>query len=611
MRKFITTSVLCCLLYLSGYAQEMVLPLLYNPHQNSLQAPVKFKTTTLSLPFFEDFAQNSPIPDNSRWIDRSVYINNTMAVNPVSRGVATFDALDYRGLPYDSTNPFLLLYADSLTSQPIDLSVYSPADSIYLSFFYQPQGRGFAPETQDSLMLYLKDTADAWIKVWAKEGTSIDSFRQVMIPITDPAFFHGAFQFRFVNIASINLNDDIWNLDYIRLAANRNMYDTAVNDVSTLNQPTSLLNDYTSMPYRQFMANVSGEQSAQHSFTVRNYDGVQRSVVYGYTAREQASNTFLSSSPVSNDNLDPYSYKSYSFGNYSPGFTAPSPYARVVFENKYFVSDPGGTDPKANDTIIYEQVFDNYLAYDDGTAEKSYFLKQGNTLPAKTAIEFHLNQPDTLRGVAIYFGRQVPLALLKFFDIAVYKHITVGSFFDTAIYLQSLNFPGYVDTINHFWVYRFDTAVALPAGTFFLGTIQPAQSGSDSLYFGLDLNRQGGNHLYVNDAGTWQPSIVQGALMIRPLLGQPVIGTNVDEPASNKTLTWNVFPNPAENQMTVTVEGHTSAEFELLDMQGRTLQRSGFVSHRALDISALSPGIYFVRIFADGQVSPPRKIVKL
>src|SRR5690606_18109851 len=116
---------------------------------------------------------------------------------------------------------------------------YSPADSIYLSFFYQPQGRGFAPETQDSLMLYLKDTADAWIKVWAKEGTSIDSFRQVMIPITDPAFFHGAFQFRFVNIASINLIDDIWNLDYIRLAANRNMYDTAVNDVSTLNQPTS------------------------------------------------------------------------------------------------------------------------------------------------------------------------------------------------------------------------------------------------------------------------------------------------------------------------------------------------------------------------------------
>src|SRR5690606_15813475 len=97
------------------------------------------------------------------------------------RGVATFDALNQYGLPYDTTGTGKpLLFADSLTSQYIDLSIYQPSDSIYLSFFYQPQGNGFYPEPPDSLNLYFKRENNTWTRLWYAPGNVLQPFKQVM-----------------------------------------------------------------------------------------------------------------------------------------------------------------------------------------------------------------------------------------------------------------------------------------------------------------------------------------------------------------------------------------------------------------------------------------------
>ena len=169
-------------------------------------------------------------PDDEKWIDDQVYINNTMAIDAITKGVATFDALNANVLPYNDTDANLLIFADSLTSQPIDLSVHTPADSIYLSFYYQPQGNGFNPETSDSLIVYLKRNTNtsAWVKAWSAPGNLVGPFMQVMVPVKDPQYFFDNFQFRFVNKATIKDNDDVWNVDYIRMAAGRNMNDTAI-----------------------------------------------------------------------------------------------------------------------------------------------------------------------------------------------------------------------------------------------------------------------------------------------------------------------------------------------------------------------------------------------
>src|SRR5690606_1452650 len=135
------------------------------------------------------------------------------------------------------------------------------------------------------------------------------------------------------------------------------------------------------------------------------------SVSYGYTAVETTTSTPLSSSAGS-ITVPPYSKHNVSFPTYGTTITPPSSTARIVYRNTWHLQSGSPTEPKANDTIVRDQVFDNYLAYDDGTAEKSYFLNLGQSLPGKTAIEFRLNAPDTLRGVAIYFGQQSPSAWL-------------------------------------------------------------------------------------------------------------------------------------------------------------------------------------------------------
>ena len=148
-------------------------PVIKNHHQNLPEKDFKssylFTPTALNLPFFEDFKQKDIYPDTARWVDYYVFINTDFPYLPPSWGAATFDVLDALGNVYPDANP-LQFKADELTSRPIRLdSVFdpvaraiTPADSIYLSFYYQPQGRGNDPQKQDSLVLefghYTSDT---------------------------------------------------------------------------------------------------------------------------------------------------------------------------------------------------------------------------------------------------------------------------------------------------------------------------------------------------------------------------------------------------------------------------------------------------------------------
>ncbi len=534
-----------------------------------------------------------------------------MGSDVVSRGVATFDALNANSGPYDSMTLSALVYADSLTSQFIDISTFAPADSLYFSFFFQPQGLGFMPEQQDSLMLFFKKIDESWSKVWSIEGTALAPFKQVMIPLTGTDFFGSQFQFRFINKASINLNDDVWNVDYIRFGAGRNLFDTAINDVATTKEPSFLLNDYTSMTYGQFLVNPAAELAMQHSFSARNNTPSAVPLSYRYITRELFTNTPLFTSASFNATLNPYEEQVFSFPQFMPSFPNPGNDARVIFESQYFIKPVTPTNVPANDTITKQQVFDNYLAYDDGTAEKSYFLNLFPTLPGRTAIEYHLNKPDSIHGIAIYFGRQVPLAFNKFFSVQVYQDIAVNGGTDQMIYQQDLLFPGYADTVNKFWYYRFDSPVPMPAGAFFIGTQQPASSGSDSLYFGLDVNRVGGNHLYYNVLNFWESSLVSGALMMRPLLSgdfTPSYVTDQEVIQANVSL----YPNPAKDF--ISFKGLPEAAhyfFEVMDLQGRKLLNGSLKNNYSVDVQTLQAGVYFVRLFMPGKPAFTQKFIKL
>jgi hypothetical protein len=597
----------------SVIAQEVVAPIGINPllQSTDLYKKVNKTTTTLSLPFFEDFTDKSPFPNPDKWEEAEVYINNTMSFNPISRGVATFDALNAKGGPYDSSYNTNLAYADSLTSLPFDLSGYTPSDSLYLSFFFQPQGNGFAPESQDSLMLFMKKYNGSWVKVWGIDGNVLEPFIQVLVAVKDSFFFHNDFQFRFVNKASININDDDWNLDYIYFNSGRNINDTLVNDVATSIEPSNLLNDYTSMPYRQFVNHQSQLLNVNHYFYAKNNYGTNATISLGYKAKEVQTNTPLFTSLPSNDVMIPYALNQYSYPLYPISFTTAGLNDKVIFEQQYFINNNNNpNEPKDNDTITFDQVFDNYLAYDDGTAEKSYFLNQFATLSAKTAVDFYLNEPDTLRGVAIYFARQVPLPFNKFFSVVVYQSIGLNGGVDTIYYQQDLLYPHY-DSINHFWIYRLDTALVLPAGTFYLGTLQPAMSGCDSIYFGLDANRIGSNHLYYNVLNYWVPSAAPGAIMMRPLLGRPVIGTAIKDLILSQKTAWSITPNPATENIIIHFENnYQNSLLQIIDAIGRVVLEEDISAKQTVNVEQLTQGVYFARIKQNNHYTQPLKFIK-
>ena len=162
----------------------------------------------LNLPFREQF-DNEGIPNASIWSNFNAEINDR-ADNPPS-GILS---LNLNGSPDGE---------DILELKPVDLSQAS--SGMALSYFYQPQGQGNAPEADDSLQVYLKNNLGEWILVREYTGSTVAPFQPEAIDLATMAagtgsFFHSEFQVRFRSTggASIFPNDD-WFIDDVYLGA--------------------------------------------------------------------------------------------------------------------------------------------------------------------------------------------------------------------------------------------------------------------------------------------------------------------------------------------------------------------------------------------------------
>ncbi len=597
MNKFFLSLIATLLFVSSIYAQESVGAFYRINDQVNIHKAAYSKTTALSLPFFEDFTNYETFPNPLKWKDALVYINNTFPINPISRGVATFDGLNAYGVPYDSVNKYASIYADSLSSQQIDLSSYTANDSIYLSFYYQPGGYGFEPDLNDSLMLFFKLGNGLWNKVWAKEGASSTDFKQVLIPITNPIYLTSNFQFRFINKVTMLTNDDHWHLDYIKINSNRTSTDTLINDLAFVRNPDFLLSDYTHMPYNQFQAAINSNWLSEHKVYLRNNTSNTITNSFNYKAKELSTGLVFAGFSNFTTSIPTNTTANLALLSYTPTYTAAANQDKVVFEQTYYTA-PIANQNTINDTVVTKQVFDNYLAYDDGSAEKSYYLNLFNTLPGKIAIEHQLFTNDTLRGLAIQFGRQIPTNANKYFSIAIMKTLAGinGAIKDSIIYKEDFFFPRFRDSINGFWIYTFSNPVYLPVGSFYVSTIQPAMSGSDSLYFGLDANRTLANHQYYNVLNTWQSSQIDGALMIRPLLGKAIVTTSVAKPRPTN-FEISISPNPAHDHISLQSD-YTNTKVEIYTILGNLLYTKTLEgSNSIIPIATFQPGLYFVRCY--------------
>ena len=123
--RYVTPFILLLALLpgLGTNAQERLLSVASNPVLARAGQPAPVKTgsqDTLDLPFIDDFSSNSPIPESSRWINRSAYVNYSFPLKPPTYGVATLDAIDSAGAVYRSATVQSFLADDLISNSSKD-----------------------------------------------------------------------------------------------------------------------------------------------------------------------------------------------------------------------------------------------------------------------------------------------------------------------------------------------------------------------------------------------------------------------------------------------------------------------------------------------------------
>lgn len=642
MPKNIFAILIVTLLGMKALAQEVLTIPTYNPavaKQYLLKKSASFPAATesLTLPFYDDFSVISVYPSPARWADSNALVNTDYAKFPPTIGVATLDAIDKTGKLYANAGQFPF-NADKLTSLPIRLdSIFAPAikaltasDSIYLSFYYQPQGRGLMPSTKDSLILEFHSPTEfdtivtasgtsiepVWRGIWSSAGgVPVDTFavsekqyfRQVLIPILDSRYFKNGFQFRFRNIASLansfvpdwQSNGDQWNIDAVWLNTGRFLHDTIIKDVAFAGNAPSMLRTYQSMPFDQYRKEWLNEIKDSLEIDIASLDNVPRNISYIYTMRKNSLEPFATYDG-GNYNIFPYLATGYS--TYKPFARPPvvSPFPpgtdeKVVFHIIHSITSD--TDPlyQTNDTISFDQVFSNYYAYDNGTAEAGIGI---NGAAGSYAIKFELNIADTLRGMQIYFNQVKTATNQNMIDLLVWND-ALGK---PGQVIKTLNdvIPLYTNGVNELGTYWFETPLSVDETTFpsLIFYIGWTQSSIDNLNVGLDRYTDSHDKRFYNVDGTWQMSspMNYGSLMFRPVIGlaNPVGISHVTE---NQQIL--IQPNPVSDgklfiglpEAWKDIQDQNFA-ISIFSATGSRVLSSIFSPQ--LDVSKLAPGFYFV-----------------
>lgn len=647
MRYKITIFLLFCLsATFQAFAQEVVSGLEYNITvknkfcQAGLKCAANYDTVYNTLPFYDDFSRITVWPLPEKWADNYAFINTDYAWHPLTIGVATLDAIDETGALYPEAGSYPF-EADKLTSQPIRLdSIFSPvpkaitiSDSVYLSFYYQPQGRGAMPAKKDSLLLEFHSPANfdtlitetdttyspRWDVIWSSPGgVQVDTFalenhgyfKQVMIPVTDSArYFKKGFRFRFRNYASLansyvpdwQSNGDQWNIDLVYLNTSRSKYDTAMKDIAFAEKAPSMLSRYQAMPYRQYRKNFLNEMKDTLDISIANIDNVPHNISYGYTIRKDSQQPY---EEYDAGNFSIYPYSGYGYSTYAPFAHPPvesfypigtNDQQKVVFHSTHFLT----TDPnlliKQNDTISFTQVFSNYYAYDDGTAEAGVGL---NGSAGSYAVQFELNVADTLRGIQLYINQTLSGTNNQYIDLTVWNDY-LGAPGQIVGQMKDI-IPANADSLNVFQTFWFDTPIivdetSFPGLLFYIGW---QQSSIDNLNIGFDRYNDSHDKRFYNVSGNWQMSDEQhaGSLMLRPVVG---LVNPLSNPELSASSLFTIFPNPVtvdEFNIALPQEWKTdpNIDLELFDSSGRMVYQNSF--RPVVSAANLKNGIFLARL---------------
>ncbi len=603
------------------------------------------RTAALGLPFFEDFTlprdgQPSPArwqgptpayPDGTgltrRYLGGGAYVSNRLAINPLTRGTVTLDALRGNGLPYNASSASFYGATDTLTSLPLDLSGFSAANQLYLSYAWQAGTLAGAPVangggTSVSLTLEFLDNVGRWNPIWTYGGEGkTTSFRQRIFPINQAGYFHGGFQFRFRTTGNQSTSRDAFGLDYIYLNTNRAANDTVFQDIATSRLLSSPLRSYTAMPAWQYAATGPAALNPALTTTVNNLlpSGNPTPIGALGTVRELTGGgfgpaTWLTASqqllagarqvPLAGD-----------------AGTAPLPLSPTPRRYRYTLAlTTNEANPRTlpNDSTYRDLELADYYAFDDGTAEAFLPLPAQSAGPATYfAYPITTAQADQVRAIRLApVFNNIPTT--QGGENFQNRSVTVAVWADnngqpadqplatqTGVLLQSPagNQP--------FQEIAFAKPVAV-TGRFYIGYGQA--SGGQFLPYGYDLNNVStAPTLFYNTQGTWTKPVLTtpGTLLMRAVMNNNGLITSTRPAASAQ---FGLAPNPVPAGAAVAVSGPAFRRAAVLDVLGRPVwqQPAAEAGQPTLRLPiGLPGGVYLVRLtLADGRVATRRLVVE-
>lgn len=601
------------------------------------------KGQEIYLPFLDDFSSYTGMPKAELWEGNNCFVNQGYQYLPPSIGVVTLDAIDKDGSLYPDASSFGFM-GDTLCSKTIRLdSLQSPivralsvSDSIYLSFFVQPGGGagdmweriGSQPSSKDSLVLqFFSATENSWNTVWSMKGMSVDSlfamdslyFRYVLIPIKEDKYFNAFFKFRFLTYSSLDANPDAnyvmncdqWNIDYVYINYNRSCSDSSFRDIAFVNPATSLLKDYTAVPYKQYRPDM---MKANLATKIINLYSSALSSSYKYSITDK-NNIELASYDGGFENILPF-MTSHEFQTSPNHTTPPLQYAFPLMtqEEEYTITHVvregvGQDDLSTNDTIKFKQVFSNYFAYDDGTSEGGFGINplKGSNL----ALGFNLTQSDTLSAIDIYFNQtnNQDTNDKKYFFLCVWDATAGENQVPNNLVYKSERLLPISDSLNKFTRYSLTEPLVLQPGTFFISL--EIKNRGDYVNIGFDRNNDASSHTYskISSGEEWKQSFIVGALMIRPYFGYKAVG--FENILTESELV--IYPNPTKGIVHVKVGEEKVEECYLTSVLGARekiypVQQSE--SNYIYDLSKYKDGVYILNVITSNSKIYSTKIIK-
>ncbi|MDR0754450.1 MAG: T9SS type A sorting domain-containing protein [Prevotellaceae bacterium] len=657
--KFIKTLLIITALIFANTANTNAQELLIGLQENAAVKKNAQKRSNLmqiqssiilrELPFIDDFSKNTGfIPDQKKWQDASVYINNSYGIKPPSIGVATFDAIDSRGELYDVGYSYSFP-ADTLLSQPINLAY--PNDSIYLTFYFQAGGYGDLPENRDSLILQFSPNGNEWTTVWKafpditdsamteiyyrKEETAtylrrVDSlseyFFKAHVKVDKPEYLTGGFQFRFINHASISINSftpgrasnaDHWNIDFVYLDKGRTALDTLIKDVAITVPQQPFTNVYEEIPWRHYNSDARAKMFGTElsiSLTYHNLGWGTRQVTRHFAITPLFGNGEYLEFTQGVENI--HDFETFSNTYIIPDYDFYSDTDSAKFEVKSYLttdSELARADYRYNDTTVYYHKFYDSYAYDDGTAENGYGLFGVGASAGKVAVQFYCFENDSLRGIYMYFNHTINnVNENNRFRLTVWSDD--NGIPGEILYTQNATKPTYSDSLNRFVAYKFTKPVFIGRKTtFYVGWLQ---TNDDFINIGFDRNRNHQDKVFYNLNNLWESSIYAGSPMIRPLFSPserfPVNPVLPPEESGSEISGVVLAPNPSANYIRMAwadeAENITAKRIEIYNMSGR-LMKTENCNNNIINVSDLQAGIYIVRIYSGNKIKETKKIV--